>query len=132
MANDDFDIAALAAYLHLLPAQVSRLVDRGKLPGRLVAGEWRFSRPEIHHWLEESIGLSDDDQLVKMEQNLERVDPSQEGTLSMAALIPVEAIQVPLAARTRGSVVTAMTELAASTGLLWASRYGCFSRPVIC
>ena len=121
MANDDFDIAGLAAYLHLLPAQVSRLSDRGKLPGRRVSGQWRFSRPEIHHWLEQRIGLSDGEQLVQMERNLERVDPSQEGAFSLAALIPKEAIAVPLAARTRGSVITSMSELAASTGLLWDS-----------
>jgi nitrogen PTS system EIIA component len=119
VANDDYDIAQLAAYLHLLPTQVSRLVDRGKLPGRRVAGQWRFSRPEIHQWLEQRIGLSDGEQLVEMERNLERVDPSPEGALSLAALIPQEAIAAPLTARTRGSVITSMAELAASTGILW-------------
>ena len=119
MANDDFDITGLAAYLHLLPAQVSKLADRGKLPGRRVAGQWRFSHPEIHHWLEKRIGLSDDGQLVQMERNLKRVDPSQDGSFSLAALIPLGAIEVPLAAKTRGSVITAMSKLAASTGILW-------------
>ena len=38
MADDDFDIQRLAAYLHVDPAQVARLADRGRLPGRKVAG----------------------------------------------------------------------------------------------
>ena len=64
MAQEDFDIDRLAAYLHMMPAAVVKLAERGKLPGRRVGGEWRFSAAEIHHWLEDRIGLSDDDALV--------------------------------------------------------------------
>ena len=60
MSQADFDIDGLAAYLHMMPADIAKLADRGKLPGRRVGGAWRFSRAEVHHWLEERIGLSDD------------------------------------------------------------------------
>jgi nitrogen PTS system EIIA component len=119
MADDDFDIAGLAAYLHMMPAQVSRLVDRGQLPGRRVGGAWRFSRPEISQWLEQRIGLSDDDELAVMEANLERADRSGAGDVQMAELLTLDAVAVPLAARTRTSVIAAMCQLAADTGLLW-------------
>ena len=29
VAEEDFDISGLAAYLHMLPAQISKLADRG-------------------------------------------------------------------------------------------------------
>jgi PTS system nitrogen regulatory IIA component len=119
MADDDFDIAGLAAYLHMMPAQVSRLVDRGQLPGRRVGGAWRFSRPEISQWLEQRIGLSDDDELAVMEANLERADRSGAGDVQIAELLVLDAVAVPLAARTRTSVISAMAQLAADTGLLW-------------
>jgi PTS system nitrogen regulatory IIA component len=119
MADDDFDIAALAAYLHMMPAQVSRLVERGQLPGRRVGGAWRFSRPEVSQWLEQRIGLSDDDELAAMEANLERTDRSGAGEVRLAELMPLDAVAVPLAARTRSSVISAMCQLAADTGLLW-------------
>ena len=119
MAEEDFDVSGLAAYMHMLPAQISKLADRGKLPGRRVGGEWRFSRPEIHHWLEDRIGLSDDMQLAEMESNLERTDVSGTGEISIAELLPVDVIAVPLDARTRGKVISKMTELAATTGMLW-------------
>ena len=89
VTKEDFDIAGLAAYMHMLPAQISRLADRDKLPGRRVGGEWRFSRAEIHHWLEDRIGLSDDEQLAEMESNLVRTDLSGGGEISIAALLPV-------------------------------------------
>lgn len=122
MPSKDFDIDSLAAYLHLMPAQVMRMAERGKLPGRKVGGQWRFSEAEIHQWLVDRIGMSDDDELVRVESLLERrqVAAGPGATaVSIAGLLPPEAVAVPLQARTRGSVIDEMTELAARTGLLW-------------
>lgn len=120
MAQDDFDIDRLAAYLHMMPAAVAKLAERGKLPGRRVGGEWRFSAAEVHHWLEDRIGLSDDDALVQMEGALDRAaGAAPPDEISIAVLLKPEAIEIPLDARTRGSVIIKMTELAARTHLLW-------------
>src|SRR5215471_5315487 len=122
MADDDFDIDRLAAYLHLDPAQVSRLGDRGKLPGRKVAGQWRFAQGDIHHWLEDRIGLSGNEQLQEMEIILRPAAGHQEAPRSISQQLPLAAIEVPLMAKTRNSVITSMTEVAARTGLLWDPR----------
>src|SRR4051812_30347113 len=120
MAQDDFDIDRLAAYLHMMPTAVQKLAERGKLPGRRIGGEWRFSAAEIHHWLEDRIGLSDEGELVHMEGALDHAsDISDIEQVSIANLLKPEAIEIPLEARTRGSVVRRMTELAARTHLLW-------------
>lgn len=119
MAHDDFDIASLAAYLHMMPAKISKLADRGRLPGRRVGGEWRFSRPEITHWLEQRIGLSDDEELADIESNLQRTDGRSDSEISLAELLAGDAVATPLVARTRGKVISAMCQLAATTGLLW-------------
>jgi nitrogen PTS system EIIA component len=122
MADDDFDIERLAAYLHLLPAQVTRLADRGKLPGRKVQGKWRFAQADIHHWLESRIGLSDDEELQEMETFLRPVAGNQPLPRGIANMLPLTAIEVPLAAKTRNSVITAMAEVAARTGWLWDAK----------
>ncbi len=120
MSSEDFGIDSLAAYLHLSPQQVTRLADRGKIPGRKVGGQWRFSQADVHHWLEERIGLSDDDGLVEMETVLQRsAGPSGQQEISIVEMLPTEAISVSLGARTRNSVFTAMVDLAARTGWLW-------------
>jgi PTS system nitrogen regulatory IIA component len=119
MANRDFDVDRLAAYLHMMPAAVLKLAERGKLPGRRVGGEWRFSAAEIHHWLEDRIGLSNEDELLQVEGALERAGDANEEEISIAALLREETIEIPLDARTLGSVITQMTELAARSGLLW-------------
>ena len=120
MAEEDFDIESLAAYLHLAPAQVGKLAERGKLPARRVAGDWRFSRAEVHLWLEQQIGLSAEEELLRVE-NVLQASAEQAGAepASIVAQLPPEAIEIPLAARTRNSVIHSMVELAARTGWLW-------------
>ncbi|MCA9236161.1 MAG: PTS sugar transporter subunit IIA [Planctomycetales bacterium] len=119
MADEDFDVATLAAYLHVMPAQVSRMAERGNVPARRIGGDWRFSRPEINQWLEERIGATGDDQeLADMEDTLRRVDQVTV-ELTLAELMPLDAVAAPLAARTRGKVIAGMCDLAATTGLLW-------------
>lgn len=120
MANDDFDVSSLAAHLHMMPAQITKLADRGKIPARRIGGEWRFSRPEINLWLEERIGLSTDDELAEMEHNLERTDEGESaGEIHIADLLRLEHIGIPLQARTRSKVIRELCELAAATGMLW-------------
>jgi nitrogen PTS system EIIA component len=120
MPYRDFDVPSLARYLHTTPEQVEKLASRGKLPGRRVGGQWRFSKPDIHHWLERRIGASDESGLVEVENVLQRSSPVHgEEEISIADMLPTEAIAIPLAARTRNSVIDGMVELAARTGWLW-------------
>jgi len=120
MPTQDFNVDSLAAYLHLNPQQVMRLADRGKIPGRKVAGQWRFSRAEIHHWLEKRIGLSGDVELAEVEDVLQRsAGADEQRVIRIAERLPRDAIAIPLAARTRDSVIRSMVELAGRTGWLW-------------
>jgi PTS system nitrogen regulatory IIA component len=120
MSRDDFSAESLARYLRLTPQQVVRLADRGKIPGRKVGGQWRFSRDEIHHWLEQRIGLAEDDGLPEVEGVLlsSPAAPSEQD-IRLSELLRREHIAIPLPARTRNSVFTTMVALPARTGLLW-------------
>jgi nitrogen PTS system EIIA component len=120
MSSGDFSVESLARYLHLHPQQVVKLAERGQLPGRKAAGQWRFARPDVHHWLERRIGLSDESELIEVEAVLQKsAPPEAPQDLLIAEILPVEAIAVPLGARTRNSVIDTMVELAARTGWLW-------------
>jgi len=120
MPYSDFDLETLARYLHLTPQQVIKLAERGHLPGRKIGGEWKFAKPDIHQWFENRIGLSDEEELVLVESVLQRSAPLEnEAEIRISKLLPVEAIAVPLYARTRSAVIDGMVELAAGTGWLW-------------
>ncbi|MFK7768584.1 MAG: PTS sugar transporter subunit IIA [Mariniblastus sp.] len=120
MPKEDFDINSLATYLHLTPEQVRKMADRSRLPGRRVSGQWRFSQAEIHQWFEERIGLSDEEELTKVEHVLQT---ASEKTLDEAFHIPdllaVENVYVPFLARTKSSVIQRICSLTSETGKLW-------------
>ncbi len=120
MSYEAMNLEELAAYLHLHLAQVRKLVDRGDIPGRKVGGEWRFSPTEVHDWIERRIGLAGEEGLLQVENALQRPPgASRLEHIVLADLLPLAAIAVPLPARTRNSVISRMTRLAADTGLLW-------------
>ena len=120
MSRDDLSVEGLARYLHLSPQQVARLADRGRIPGRKVAGQWRFSRDAIHHWLEQRIGLRDEEGLMEVEGMLRAsAEGLPERSLRIAELLVPERIAIPFSARTRNSVFTSIVELAAQGGLIW-------------
>ncbi|MEX2174315.1 MAG: PTS sugar transporter subunit IIA [Pirellulaceae bacterium] len=120
MPHTDFDLEGLAGYLHILPAQVARMAERGTVPARKIAGQWRFSKGEIHHWLEERIGAGDTADLEQVQGLLDQAAVQREpATVVLSDLLRPEAIAVPLGARTRSSVITAMVDLAAASGFVW-------------
>lgn len=119
MASQDLDENELAAYLHLSPAQVRKLADRGQLPGRKIAGQWRFSEAEVHEWLEKRIGASSGEELEKVQMVVDRWSDRTSDVGELTELLHPEAIEIPLAARTRGAVIRRMCFLAEQTGLLW-------------
>jgi nitrogen PTS system EIIA component len=118
MSSQDYDVDGLAKYLHLAPAQITKLAERGQLPGRRVGGSWRFPEAEIHHWLEERMGGGGDTELTHVEKVL-NVSQGEQAEITIAGLLSPEAIAVPLAARTKSSVISAIVELASKTGWLW-------------
>jgi PTS system nitrogen regulatory IIA component len=120
MPATDFDLDSLARFLHVAPAQVLKLAERGNVPGRKISGQWRFSRGEIHHWLEDRIGLGNDEELARVQELLDQAAGNRDSeSVTISELLHPEAIGIPLAARTRNSVIKSMVELAASTGHLW-------------
>lgn len=117
---EDLDLSGLAKFLNLELTKVTRMAEKGHIPGRRVSGQWRFSPAEIHHWMEQHIGSSSDDELERLEGALERAHTNVElQDYSISELLLPEAIAIPLEARTKQSVIRSMTDLATGTGLMW-------------
>ena len=120
MPEEDFDLKSLAEYLHLQPDQVRRMTDRGRLPGRRIGGEWRFSRAEIHQWFENKIGVSDERELDEVDRVLDLQDKKRSSDpFEISELLQPDCIFVPLNAKTKRSVIVKVCELTAQTGRLW-------------
>jgi len=44
-------LAEAAAYLRVADSQLAELAAREEIPGRQIAGEWRFLKAALAHWL---------------------------------------------------------------------------------
>ncbi len=109
MGSETMDMDQLALYLQRDVRELSKLVDRGNIPGRKVGGEWRFARAEINHWLETQLSDYTEKQLTALESRGR--DSGDEDPL-LTALLPETCVAVPLAARTRASVLKELVTLA--------------------
>ena len=119
MQNEEYDLDSLAAYLHIEKKQAEKLASRGKIPAHRVDGQWRFPVLEVHQWLEKRLGVLDADELARVEQAMARQSSALPEDSTLSGLLSSETISIPLAAKTRSSVIRSMCELAATTGLLW-------------
>jgi PTS system nitrogen regulatory IIA component len=109
MSNETMDLEQLADYLRRDKREVSKLAHRGHLPGRKVAGEWRFARAEINHWIETQLPAYTEEQLTALEG---RDTSGDEGEPLVAGLLGEACMAVPLGARTRASVLQELVRLA--------------------
>ena|SRR5215216_2781105 len=48
---DVLTVAQLAEWLQVDPSAIAQLAEEGELPGRQLAGEWRFAREAVLDWL---------------------------------------------------------------------------------
>jgi PTS system nitrogen regulatory IIA component len=69
--------------------------------------------------LENRIGLSEEEELERVEGAMRAAGGDVSAASPLADMLPAAAIQIPLAARTRNSVIDSLIDLAAGTGWLW-------------
>jgi nitrogen PTS system EIIA component len=112
MSNEMMDLEELASYLHRDVREVNKLASRGHLPGQKVAGQWRFARAEINHWLETQMPDYTEQQLSALDHG---AVPSTEQEALISTLLSEATIAVPLAAGTRASVLKELVNLAENT-----------------
>jgi len=113
MSRDFMTIDELMTQLGRERREVERMVSRGRIPGRRVAGEWRFNRLEITQWLESEIRDFDEDDLARVEKSQQSADLNPKSPLTQ--LLSLETVEVPLNAGTKPSVLQSLVEVAGRT-----------------
>jgi nitrogen PTS system EIIA component len=108
MSGETMDLEEVAQFLQRDVREVTRLANRGYLPGRKVSGEWKFSRAEITHWVETQLHAYTEVELA----NLEGKTTGKGEDLIIGTLLPEACIAVPLPARTKASVLSELIKVA--------------------
>ena len=117
MSHDWYSLDELARQLGRDRREIEKLVNRGRIPGRKIGGEWQFHTVAITHWLETEMRAYSERELqvVEASHQSEEVRPD----VPVSSLLREETCQVPLEARTRRSMLESMVEVAGRTWQIW-------------
>lgn len=117
MPHDWLTIDELARQLGRDRREIEKLVNRGRIPGRKIGGDWQFHPTEITHWLEQEMRDYTDRELAVVEGAYQTSDTDAD--VPVESLLSPETIAVPLEARTKRSVLESLIEVAGRTWQIW-------------
>jgi PTS system nitrogen regulatory IIA component len=103
MSQEMMNLEQLADFLQRDAREVHKLASRGHLPVHRISGEYRFHPVEINHWLETQMHGYTEQELSKLEKG-----PAGQGQGMkplLTTMLSEATIAVPLAARTKASVL---------------------------
>jgi PTS system nitrogen regulatory IIA component len=110
MENETMDLEQLASYLQRDARELSKMANRGYLPGQKVGGQWRFASAEINQWIETQMHAYTEQELTRLEASTSHGKLDHEPLI--AALMSESIMAVPLRAGTRDSVLRELVKLA--------------------
>jgi PTS system nitrogen regulatory IIA component len=117
MSHESYTLDELARQLGRDRREIEKLVNRGRIPGRKVGGEWQFHPSEITHWLEQEMRAFTDQQLVAVEEFQQSAELDAE--IPVSTLLQPDLVQVPLQGKTKRSVLENLIEVAGRTWQIW-------------
>lgn len=117
MSHETFTLDELARHLGRDRREIEKLVNRGRIPGRKVGGDWVFQQAEITQWLEREMREYSGPELAAVESQQQSVELDPDSPVG--SVLSLETIEIPLQARTRRSVLESLVELAGQTWQIW-------------
>ncbi|MBI9017156.1 MAG: PTS sugar transporter subunit IIA [Phycisphaerae bacterium] len=115
------DMQALSRFLGMDIRKARKAAQRGDIPCQKVGGQLRFNRAEVTEWLQQQMGSMQKSNLQDLDKGIAADRETDATDMLISPLLRNEAICVDLHARTKKSVLSQLTKLAESTGLLWDS-----------
>lgn len=110
MEHEMMDLEQLAVYLRRDLRELTKLANRGYLPGQKVGGQWRFAPAEINYWIETQMHAYTEEELAALETGSAKGADDKQPLLT--TLLSESTMAVPLAASTRTSVLKELMNLA--------------------
>lgn len=97
--------------------ELRRWAERGRLPGQVVGGEWRFNRAAILEWLQQHMHGLDPAHVEAIERSMRQAPTARDALI--AAYLSSDAVDLCLPARSRASVLKELVQLVQRTGLVY-------------
>ena len=119
MPFQSMNLQEASDYLHLPKQDVEQLVKRGKIPFRVVAGNFIFNKRQLHDWATQNILSSNESSLenyhgkVAQSKNVPDIN-----TAFLHKRISINTINSNLQAKTRNSLLKGLVGIAQKTNLV--------------
>ena len=118
MPYRNLSLEELARHIGMDARILRKWAEKGRLPGQMIGGEWRFNRAQLLDWLQRDLHTLDETHI----RNLERAMRSEGDDRIIAAHLAPEAVELNLPARSRPSLLLELVRLAERTGLVYDAR----------
>ena len=116
MPHEAMNEQQVADYTHLDLREVRKLAARGQIPCRKLGRGFVFRKGEVDTWLATRIHTLDKRQLAVVQEGVSRHHGLDHEQLLVCPMIPPKGAVAPLAAKTRGSVLRSLVDIAAAAG----------------
>jgi len=110
MDRETLNLEQLAFILQRDVREVSKMANRGHLPGQKVGGQWRFASAEINHWISTQMPSYTHEELTSLETGVGKGVVHKQ--LLVTAYLTEQTMALPLVAGTRSSVLRELVRLA--------------------
>lgn len=114
MPFGNMSLPELAKHLGIDARELQRWAEKGRLPGMMVGGQWRFNKAEMLDWVQSELHNLDQRHL----RELEKVMSGSEDRI-ISRMLPPLGVEMNLPARSRDSLLRELVALADRTGLLY-------------
>jgi nitrogen PTS system EIIA component len=115
MPYRNMSLDELARHIGVDARVVRRWAEKGRMPGQLVGGEWRFNRAALLDWLQRDMHTLDEEHV----RDIERAMRENGENHLIASYLATEGVDMNLPARSRASVLRELVRLAERTGLVY-------------
>ena len=110
METETLNLEQLANILQCDVREVTKMANRGHLPGQKVAGQWRFASAEINHWISNRMPSYTHEELSNLETGVGKDQAHKE--LLVTTYLTERTVSQLLPASTKASVLKELVNLA--------------------
>lgn len=115
MPYRNMTLEELARHIGMDARVVRKWAEKGKLPGQMIGGEWRFNRAQMLDWLQREMHTLEEVHI----RNLERAMCDEDRDRVIGAHLAAEGVELNLPAKSRASVLRELVRVAERTGLVY-------------
>lgn len=115
MPYRNMTLEELARHLGMDVREARKLAEAGRIPGQFVGGQWRFNRAQLHEWLQREMH----DLPAAHIDRIERAMSDRHAEPVIGEILPPQAIDLNLPARSKASVLRELIRLAERTNLVY-------------